>query len=356
MIEVSFLRIDSHKDDYLKKILKECSGSIKVFSGYKDSLFKGPLIAQLNQENLNLIRDILEDRDEIIILAFDGRENIKLMNELKPYFSKIYGFLDLSLDFDYNIPLVKNYLNQNYSKHVVGIVKLGKDLDKILEFTQTELSRVKELHDRVVKMRTEELKAAKLLIKFMVGEKSGGEFFDYIEKDHEMILIEAGCDSYLMSSMIISEVENLKINSGNFTEHMKVFIKNILKSADEQKSKINFLVTKFNLNTLELEYYQRGNSKVYFDKHVHSLGGEGKLKLKRGEKLFFISEGAIRNWALHNKEVDLQNFLNKHSDLGTKDFLNEFFFELYRHKSSSFLIYDALMCAIEIDPNAIHEV
>ena len=43
-------------------------------------------------------------------------------------------------------------------------------------------------------------------------------------------------------------------------------------------------------------------------------------------------------------------------ELNIKDFINELFFELIRHKNSMFLPDDAIMGCIEINENVIHEV
>lgn len=354
MIDVNYLQSDERYLDLLKKISKESEAKINIKENVDSSLFKGPLIIHANEGNVKKIIDLLDDRVESVIIAFKDKTEFRLLSYFKLSIEKVFGFMDLSLDYEYNVPLLKNYLNMNYSKSVLGLEKLSKDLNKILELTQTELSRVKEMHDRVVKLRTENLKGAKVQIKFMAGEKSGGEFFDFIDGNGEIIAVTAGSDSYIASSMIISEVELLKAHSNPKSE-IENFTKKILNIGEEYKAKVNYLITILNLRTLDLKYYQSGNSKLFFNKELRGVTGSGIMKLKRSEKLYFISEGAIKNWSLHNKDHELQDFLVRHLHLENKEFINEFFFELYRHKEGMFLTYDALMCAIEIDQNIIHE-
>ena len=70
--------------------------------------------------------------------------------------------------------------------------------------------QIKSLHDRLVKVRVDPLKGANLSSKFMAGEKSGGEFFEIIQNDQEIIFLQVGSDSYLVSSIILSEIQHLK--------------------------------------------------------------------------------------------------------------------------------------------------
>lgn len=357
MILLNYLAVEiGTVEEYINKILKEAECRVHFTTTAATSMCKGPLILEVNETNLVSILNLIDDREEKFLIAFKDKEAFKLIEKLKMSFDKIFGFIDLSLDYEYNVPLIKNYLSINYNKSTMSLEKLSKDLDKILDFTKTELSNVKEMHDRFVKLRTENLRGAKVQIKFMAGEKSGGEFFDFIESDNEIIIIEAGSDSYITSSMIIAQVELLKLKKSNARNELEQFLKNIVHSATELNSKINYLVTVLNLNTLELTYFQRGNSKLYIEKEIKNVSGNGVLKLGRGEKVFFISEGILRNWNLYNKESELVTFLNNHFDMNTKDFINELFFELSKHKKSSFLLYDALMGVIEINQNVIHQV
>ncbi len=355
MVELTYLAVDDSNINLISKICEMAGGELKVVSRVNDKMAKGPLVIHVTESNVKQVLDLLEDRNESCIVAFTDKSNFKLLTFLKSKLESIFGFIDLSLDYEYNVPLVKNYLNTQYSTKQLGLEKLSNDLEKIIEFTQTELGRVKELHDRMVKIRTENLKRSKMLIKFMAGEKSGGEFFDFIDHDQEMIVIEIGSDSYITSSMIISEVEDLKLKS-NPKDELSKFIKKITEIATEFKSTINYMITIYNTRSLEVEYFQRGNSKLFINGELRSISGNGSIKLNRNTKIFFISEGAIKNWNLHHKESELNSFLVSHGNLENKDFINEFFFELYRHKQGMFLTYDALMCALEISNNVIHEV
>jgi uncharacterized protein VirK/YbjX len=133
-------------------------------------------------EHLASLKNILEKRSQKIIIALNSRKDFKLVTELKSHFPKIFGFIDLSQEIEYNTPILNNYLNMNFTKDS-KLETLASDLDKVYEFTKSELLKLKDLHDRFVKVRVDQLKGASLTSKFMAGEKSGGEFFEIIQND-----------------------------------------------------------------------------------------------------------------------------------------------------------------------------
>jgi hypothetical protein len=359
-MEVVFVRNDSQFDETVKKIIKEVRREEKIEPLYRDQYNRLPVIFLIEGSTLDQIESIIKDRSYPIILAFSSRSDLKIIEKIKKSLDGVFGFLDLTQDYLYNVPLIKNYLIQYFSSDLLSISKLSNDLEKILEFTQSELSKVKEMHDRIVRLRTDNLKGGKISFKFMAGEKSGGEFFDYLDYANEVVIIQTGSNSYLLSSLLISEVENIKLalsNPGkNLAEEVKSFITNIKKVAIENKADLNFLISIINIRNLEIQYFNQGNSQIYIDKKIHQLNESGTLKLKRGDKVFTLSEGTIHNWNLNHPHTELLNYLIKHDQLDTKSFMNEVFFELYRYKEGSFLKYDALMSAIEINYNIIHEV
>lgn len=356
MSELFFLRSNNGQDSYLSKVANESKASLRTFDLPTSTLFNGPLIIEVNEEVLKSYLILLEDRVGPVIIAFKDKKHFNLLESLKKNLDKIYGFMDLSMDYEYNVPLLKNYLNQNFAKSELALNKLSQDLDKILEYTQTELSRVKELHDRFVKLRTENLKGGKIQIKYIAGENTGGEFFDFVEVNHEIVIIQIGTDSYIASSMMISEIELFKTQKNNLKIHLPQLIKKFLELADEYQAKVNYLITVINLKKLEIHYYQKGNSKYFYEGKLFTPTGDGVLKMKRGEKLFFISTGLMKNWIVNHQIDKLEPFLLEHKELNIKDFINELFFELIRHKNSMFLPDDAIMGCIEINENVIHEV
>ncbi len=317
---------------------------------------QGPLLIVVLESSVDTINDYLVEIEANFLLVFEKRKDLELLKKLNFNPKQFFGFVDLSLDEIYNQPIINNFVAAKMGLEKSNLESLSKDLDKILSFTQDELERVKKLHEKTVKMRTEKLKGATLYLKFMAGEKSGGEFFDYAGSGQDILMIQLGSQSYVASSMMLTEVEEFK-KRNNFTEESIVALtKKIVKIGEESNSSVNYMITLFNFHRLELNYFQRGKSKLFQGDSLLNIEGNGKMRLKPGNKLFFISEGFLKNALLNMKESDFHLLFKEHEKHPTKELINELFFELYKNKKGTFLEYDALLCAIEVDSNAIFEV
>lgn len=346
-------------DDYLKKLIKEVGFEVKFLSWDRPEAGRSsPLLLLSSPENFAELQKIFSSREEKVIVALNSRKDFKLVSELKSHFNKIFGFIDISQEIEYNIPILKNYLNMNFSQHTLQIDKLASDLEKVLEYTQNHLSKIKELHDRFVKMRVEKLKGLTLSSKFMAGEKSGGEFFEVIQNEQELLLVQAGSDSYLLSSMLLSEIEILKEKSVTADLHKEAeqFQKIIVHHANENNAELTYCMMHLNLKTLEASFTLRGQGHLFYQDELVSFDKAMKIKLKPRDRLCVISEGAMKNWNILNSKLTPKKFFQQNSDKSVKDLVNEFFFELSRNKAGSFLIYDALMAVVEIEENVLYQL
>lgn len=320
------------------------------------SFCRGPLILGLDQKNLENIKKIIDIRDHQVVIAFSHKNDFKLIPVLKEFLPKIFGFIDLTTEPEIAIPLLRNYINLNFSKESLQLEKLSKELEAIEERTLTELRGIKELHDRFVKIRTEKIKGAELLIKFMAGEKSGGEFFDYISRDSQMLFVQAGSDSYIMSSLIISAMEDFKVKNENLYESIDSFIAGLNYLANENGAKLSYSMMIVNLKNMEANIYNKGDSRIFYHKEIIAPVKNSILKLKRGERITFLSEGTFLNWNKYYEGKKVQDFLLKHLDKNNRDFINELFFELARSKKGTFLDNDALVAMLEIDEHVLHQL
>ncbi len=361
MQEVECIRQDNSGallDGYLKKLMQEIGATTKL-SDLKSSLLniQQPLILIVTAETLNEVKTIIEKRSEKLIIAMNSRKDFKLVPELKNEFTKIFGFIDLSQEIEYNVPLLKNYLALNFSRGTMPIEKLAGDLDKIYEFTRSELVKIKDLHDRFVKVRTDKLKGITLTSKFMAGEKSGGEFFEILQNDQEIIFIQAGSDSYILSSMLLGEIETLKEKAitGSLHNHAEQFLKIVNHHAAENKGDLTYCMMSLNLKNLHASFNIKGQGHLFYDNEWISFDKPMQLKLKPKQRLCVISDGSFKNWTLLSKK-QIESFFKSNEGMPTRDLINEFFFEVSRNKTGSFLVYDALMAVVEIEENKIYQV
>lgn len=362
MREIEFVRLENERpgmDDYLKKLSKEVGCEIKFFNWENPSTAKGmPLILSASSDHLSTLKKMISNREEKILIVLNSRKDFKLVSELKNHFGIIFGFIDISQEIEYNVPILKNYLNLNFSKHVIQLDKLASDLDKVYEFTKSHLIKIKDLHDRFVKVRVEKLKGMTITSKFMAGEKSGGEFFEIIQNDHEMLFIQAGSDSYLLSSMILNEIEMLKEKSAtaDLKNEAGQFQKIIDHHASENKAHVTYCMMNLNLKSLEASFTLKGKGYLYFQNELISFDQPMKLKLKPKDRLCVISEGAMKNWEILNTKLAPKKFFTENHNLPIKELVNEFFFEVSRNKEGNFLIYDALMAVVEIEENMLYQI
>ncbi len=359
MKEIECLREGTKQDEYLKKLFSKVSMAPK-FINWGDSKYSknNPLVLIASEEHLDELMEICEGRDLKVIIGLNARKDFKLVGKLKSHFNIIFGFIDLSQEIDYNTPILINYLNLNFSSHAVKLDQLARDLDKIFEFTQSELLKVKDLHDRLIKVRVDTLKGITVTSKFMAGEKSGGEFFDMVQKDHDFLFILAGSDHYIVSSLILSEIEVLKQTDPTVSlkEQSDHFIKMVTKYANENKASLDYCIVNINLKTLKTDCSFKGEGYLYYQNQLIDFLNPCSMVIKPTEKFYFLSSGAIKNLKLLNPNLSLLDFYRENHDKNTQDLINEFFFEVSRNKSGTFLVYDALMNVIEVDRNTLYEI
>jgi hypothetical protein len=350
--------VNSLTDEYLKKLMREIDLKINYIEWRKSlSASLTPLILIVKQEHLSEIKQVMASRETKIILAFNSRKEFKLVIELKAHYSKVFGFIDLSQEVEYNIPILRNYLSSNFSNDKVNLEKLSHDLEKVYESTKNELQRIKDLHERFVKVRADKFKGAILTNKFMAGEKSGGEFFEIIHQEQELLFIQVGSASYLLSSLLLAEIEKLKetINGSNLENQSVLFQRAICHHAIENKAELNFCIMHLDLKTLQASFSVKGFGHVFYQGELINFDQPIKLNLRPKDRLFLISQGALNNWKLMTI-LSIKKFFLDNQTAETSELINEFFFELSRKKSSNFLIHDALLGVLEIEEKLLYQL
>ena len=359
MREMECVRQSPAHDEYLKKLLKETDLTPKFIS-WDDSRdgSSSPLLLMVDEDHIDSLIKIAEKRDLKLIVGLNARRDFKLVSKLKDHFDKIFGFIDLSQEIDYNTPLLKNYINLNFLSHNVSLDKLATDLDKIHEFTRSELMRVKDLHDRLVKVRVDSLKGVTVTSKFMAGEKSGGEFFDMIQTDHNFLYIQAGSNSYILSSLILNEMEVLKLSlpTTSVNAQSEHFEKMIKHHASETGAELNYCIINIDTKTLQAECRFQGNGYLYYQNDLIDFSQPVTFKMKPSDKFYLLSNGSLKNLVELNPKLSVKNFYKANADKNTRDLINEFFFEVSRNKAGNFLNYDALMTVIEVEQKVLYQL
>lgn len=356
MKQLNYVRVEQRFDDYIKNLAREVGmdASLKEWNTPVES--HGPLILNLNQDHVNECKMILSKRTQKTVIAINARRDFKLVAELNESVNQIFGFIDLTQELNYNVPLLKNYLQLAVSASEVQLDSLASDMDKLYEYTKSELTRVKDLHDRLVKVRTDNFKGVTITSKFMAGEKSGGEFFDILQSDNQILFLMAGTNNYIVSSMILAEMEVLKMSTPTTTlssqcEHFEAMI---AKHAADNKAELTYCLATINLKNLTATLNCKGNGNYFFHGKCLPFESTIELKLKPGEKFALLSHGAVKNLAELNAKLSPEKFFANNQDKNTKDLINEFFFEVSRNKAGNFLNTDALMAVVELDQKTLY--
>jgi hypothetical protein len=359
MREMECVRQNPAQDEYLKKLLKE-AGLTPKFISWEDSKVSSnsPLLLMVDEDHVDALIEIASERDLKLIVGLNARREFKLVFLLKDHFDKIFGFIDMSQEIDYNTPILKNYVNMNFSASALQLDKLASDLERIQEFTRSELLRVKDLHDRLVKVRVDTFRGVSVTSKFMAGEKSGGEFFDMIQTDHSFLFIQAGSNSYILSSLILNEMEVLKLSLPTTSvkaqsEHFEKMIKH---HAAETGAELNYCIINLDTKTLSADCQFQGNGYLYYQNELVDFSKPVKLKMKPSDKFCLLSNGALKNLAELNPKLSVKNFYKDNAEKNTRDLINEFFFEVSRNKTGNFLIHDALMTVIEVEQKTLYQI
>lgn len=358
MSDLKCIRFNPKLDEYLKKLAHESGMKLLLEDWEKvQGNVSGALVVTLDQDHLEDCHQLLKRRQSKTVVALNARRDFKLVNELREHLPQIFGFLDLSQETNYNVPLVKNYINMHFNQ-TVELDKLATDLDKVYEYTKSELTRVKDLHDRLVKVRVDNLKGVTITSKFMAGEKSGGEFFDMVQTDQHVLFIMAGSNNYVVSSLILAEMEVLKMSTPTtlLKSQCEHFEKMINLHAAENSAQINYCLINIDLKNLQSECIFKGEGNLYFNDEICDFSQPLKLKMKPGQKIHLLSQGAVKNLQELNQKLKVKDFYLNHKEKNTKDLINEFFFEVSRNKAGNFLNYDAIMAVIEIDSKALYQI
>ncbi len=265
------------------------------------------------------------------------------------------------------LPNLKTFLNFAYFKReehkIEGIENI---LTTLSERMGVELKRVKSLHEKLVNFRSEDFKGVKVTSKFASGEKPGGEFFDVVNSSTGPIFILSSTNSYVASSILMSQLEALYQQADFNDDILKKVMANIEKEFSAlglDLSNSAMMIMRVELTSMNVSTFSFGGVSFLIDgEEIHKSKPVAlpvldlssymlQSKLSRGQKLVILSPGFNKNCDQKKKER-IASFI----DEGARDFLTKAFFELKKDRESSFLEYDASAIYFEVNPNAILQV
>lgn len=348
-------------EDILKSPLKLTTDNQWLFFSWPLSTTSQKLLKDFKQEYY-LLYDGSHQHDAEFLKLLENDHNL-----LAP--------IDTSRDHRFHIPLMRNKETVKEDGDTKKLLEVGNNLNNMIEFSLSELQRVKKLHEQVVPMKNDNFKGVKILSKFAAGEGAGGEFFDIVKGDQEVLLLLTNTTSYVASSIILSHFEKLRVYNQFGKERLTEFLANLsaeLTGLDlldpANPESLQLLVVKIDLNKMTFGGYQFGHTELLSSKG-HCLAenrfpigktfleqAEFSFDLERGERLVISSPGVRKNCGglMNDKKYD--DFVKERLPLGARDLLNEVYFQLKRNRDSDFLKHDASVIYIEVDKNVIVEV
>lgn len=233
--------------------------------------------------------------------------------------------------------------------------QVGQSIEKVMSAAINELQRVKEIHEKLVPIREETFKGLTATSKFGAGESSGGEFFDIISTDNEVLLLLARSRSYLVSSIIMRQFDELRGSSAftdnkidNFIDSLNLEVEN--SKVKEEKRKLDVLFLRIDIKKMKARAWKSGNTELLRGSKSIS---EQEFTIERGEKLLILSSGMLDNDP--GKKVIIQTAKDNESK-SRREILDEVFYTLKREKTSMFFSHDATMIVFEVSKNAIIQI
>lgn len=326
----------------------------------------------LSEESKKLLNDLRLG----FYLLYDGTQehNPEFLNFLETDHNLISP-IDTTRDHRLHIPLLRNGKAVKSDDERKQLMDVGENLNKMIEFSLTELQRVKRLHEQVVPMKNDNFKGVKILSKFAAGEGSGGEFFDIVKGEQEVLLLLTNTTSYVASSIILSHFEKLRAYNQFGSERLEAFISNLSKELNElglmdsaKPEGLQLLIVKIDLSKMKFTGYQFGKTELVSSKghtlasNTFPLSGEFldqaefSFDLERGERLVISSPGIGNNCGGFMDNKKYEDFVKERLPLGARELLNEIYFQLKKNRDSDFLKFDASVIYIEVDKNVIVEV
>ena len=325
------------------------------------------MVSFLNKENIAR----LDDRHMYIIFYNDLDKELVILTKsiLK---NNLLGFVNINDDLSH----FNGFINDIKNNLVIGDenTSITKSmLEALYSESLSELERLKKIHSNTVPMRMESFKNLNVYSKFASGTNRGGEFFDLIKNDNEVLIVIASFSSYLGTSLIMKQLESLKINNNFSDDRLNDFLEDFTDACrdismieEENFETLQLDIIRINLTDLAVNGYHFGAGSLY--KNVECVvknnefilnennfnNSKYKFNLLHSDRLFYFSPGVLKNLKQVNRSIS--TILKKYSGVGIKEMINEFVYLLKSESKNDFLDNDSSLIFIEVNKNAIIQI
>ncbi|OUR96124.1 hypothetical protein A9Q84_07105 [Halobacteriovorax marinus] len=354
-LKKTFLSLENH---YICEVITFNYEQSHVFETLLSDDESLVLLSIANWENFKNFFDVhrMKINGTVVLVGDNESLNSSALKKLCEVDRFLKGVINTSLDFDMNRPWFNLLINPQVSSiDQEDLEEVGENLERVLGTALNELKRLKEVHEKLVPIREEKFKGLSATSKFGAGESAGGEFFDILSNDREVLLLLARSRSYLVSSMIMSGFDELRSAKHFSDELVNNFLSKVQSDVDsskvnESKRKLDILFLRVDLKTMKARTWKSGDSILLNDSQLVS---ESEFTIERGEKLMILSSGLVENQP--GKTELVSKSVEKRSK-SCRDILDEVFYTLKREKNGMFFSHDATMIIFEVDKNAILQI
>ena len=102
---------------------------------------------------------------------------------------QLKGFIDMNVDSGFYYPIFTEISSGRYiSENDKKMLSVKSSLEERVKNLKGNLELVKEIHSRMVPKREIKVKGIHIKSKFLSGENSGGEFFDFLSRMEKLHL------------------------------------------------------------------------------------------------------------------------------------------------------------------------
>lgn len=316
--------------------------------------------------------DLRLNCDALIFVASDFTKESSLEELFRDLGVK--GLVDLSQKSNLSIPLFRLAFDE--WRNVIDYDDLDliyKNLRDIGDNTDSELKRIKKIHEKLVPLRRNKVNGIDITAKYSAGEKIGGEFFDFLEVKGQLLFLLASTNSYLSSSMIMETFEELRDLSEFKLSGIQDFARKFYnaisqKEIPEVNKKVELVIGVIDMRKLSFWGVNFGSNAIVSNKQAFEIENKFNTpdvdidsatffkKVSRGEVCAIFSAGAKRNCRGLLDGRPWQREVISYLEKGAREALSEIFYRLKRDRESSFLEEDATTIIFEVNKNAIIQV
>ena len=242
-----------------------------------------------------------------------------------------------------------------------------KKLDKFLEENLIWIEKLKEAYHHMVPLREDHFENIKIASKYIAGIGPGGEFFDILQKDGQILFFLSSTSTYADSSIILSHFEKLhrdKNLSGEFIEkYMSLFDKGNSNHDWNSLKEVQLFLMRIDCANFKAFGYNFGGTEIVSDFKPLLLGNQSfpkssnfqmakfEIDIAKRKKMVVISPGLKKNYRELLDEKILHEIILKSKEKSNEELAFEVFYMLQKDREDNFLEYDGSLLLLEIERN-----